>query len=85
MVVVFHSAIEPFLGTPDLEFLDQAAFGENLQIPVNGSQADPRESLTGPLIDLIGSGMRFDLLEFLQDDPPLSGHHEFSISLHNPA
>ena len=42
MLVVTHIAIEPFLGSTELKFLDQAAFGENLQITVNGSQTDPR-------------------------------------------
>jgi hypothetical protein len=82
MIMVVGRPIESFPGTGQVQLLGHAPLGEDLQITIYRAEADPRHPFPNRVIDLVGSGMGMQILEFFENDPPLSGHPEGFLEWH---
>jgi hypothetical protein len=51
---------------------DFTGFGKNVQVAINGAEADAGEPLAHHFINFVGAGMSVDLAQFLQDHPALA-------------
>jgi len=58
---------------PKLEPPYQPVLSHKFQIPIDGGQANPRQSSPHQSEDLVRGGVRTDLGEFLENYPPLAG------------
>ena len=74
MVMVLGHSVESFETAAELEFLNFSMGGKNLQVAIDGSEADAGKTSADHFIDLIGTGMGADFTQFFQDDLPLRGH-----------
>ena len=74
MVVVLGHPVKSFKTAAELELLDFTAGGKNLEVAVNGSEADAGKTSADHFIDFIGTGMGADITKFFQNDLTLLGH-----------
>jgi hypothetical protein len=74
MVMVLGHPVKSFETAAELKFLNFATGGKNLEVAVNGSEADARKTFADHFIDFIGTGMGADFAKFFQDDLTLPGH-----------
>jgi hypothetical protein len=73
VMVRVQIAIESSLFAAELQLLYYACPGQQIEIAIHGSKAHLGKSLPDNLIQTHGSGVRGELLEFLQNHLPLSG------------
>jgi len=79
MVMDMGFPVETLLGAADIEFLDDPAFGHDLQVAVDRAQADFRQPLAHHLIKYISGGVRSHAAQLIEDDLALSGYPETMI------
>jgi len=73
-MVIVGIAVEAHLMSRQLEFLDQAIGGEDLQVAIDRSQADVRHSLANRLTNLVSRWMSCHLAQLFEDDLALLRH-----------
>ena len=69
-------SVEPPLRAGELELLNHAVLGQDIEVAVNGAEADARQPAADLFIDLVGRRMIFGAVEDLHDCAPLLCHSE---------
>jgi hypothetical protein len=88
VVVAAHVAVETGLGAREFQLSDRSVAGEEVEITVNGSQADFGNPPPDNFVERNRRGVRLELLELLEDHLSLPGtallrfrFHKISLSL----
>ena len=76
MVMGFGIAVEPLLGSADLKLLNQTIFRHQLQVPIDSSQADFRQTFSHHVIEIVSRRVRRYAAQFIKDDLALFGDPE---------
>jgi hypothetical protein len=74
MVVIFRHAVKSFETAAELKLLNFAACSKNLEVAIDGSEADAGKTVAHQRRDLIGAGMGINFAKFFQDDLTLLRH-----------
>ena len=74
MVVSFRHAVKSFETAAELQLLNFATCRENLEVAIDGSEADAGKTVAHHRIDLIGAGMGIYFAKFFEDDLTLLRH-----------
>jgi hypothetical protein len=74
VVMLVGVSIKSLQRTAGVQFLNCTAFGKNLKIPVDRTQAYPGKALANHFIQLVGTGMGVHPAQFFQNDLALPGH-----------
>ena len=82
MIMLFWNAVVAFHGAGEFQPLDFTQFAEDIEIAVNGTQADAGQLFAYPFVNFIGGRMVVIPAEFFQNNPPLSRHSCFFIEFH---
>jgi hypothetical protein len=82
MLVPGKIAVEAGFLAAKVQFPDRPLPAEQVQVPVDGSQADLGKPLADNLIKVHGGGVRAGSLELFQDDPSLPGASLLPFLLH---
>jgi hypothetical protein len=77
-----HFAIKTSLSAAAFQFANQTGFRQDFQITINGPQADPGQTASHHIIDLLGRGMGLDFLELFQNYSALSADPGFVYDFH---
>lgn len=76
VVMFIDDAVEPFEAASQLQFLNFAALGKNVEVAIHRSEADAGHAFANHFINFISAGMRSDAAKLFQDDLTLPRHPE---------
>jgi len=87
VIVLVRSPVESHLPSAELDFPKEPALRQQLQIAINGPEANVWKTPTHQSVDFIGRGVGRVRLDCFQQGAPLARHPEFrgfaSILFHN--
>lgn len=76
MIMNMGRAVKTLLGAANIQFLNNAAPGHDLKIAVDCAQADFWQPLAHHLVEYVGSGMRGQAAQLVENDLALPGYSE---------
>jgi hypothetical protein len=76
VIVISRVAIETPLTAAHLKLLDETTVGEHLQVAIDGAQAHAGQTPPHERVDFVGSGVRSEPPQLLQDGLALRRHPE---------
>jgi len=82
MMVRRGGGIEAFLGATDFNLQNDPAIGHQLQVSIYRSEPDARQTFSYHIVYFPGSGVRFDALQFFQNNLPLGRQSHIGYPVH---
>jgi len=75
-------AVKTLLGASNVNFLNNAAVGEDFQVAIDRAKTDSGHFLAKDLVHFVRGGMAFQFAELFQNNLPLFGHTQHSVRFH---